>query len=377
MSTSAPQLPIELYRQIVLDPELTLHDLYSLSLTTHDLSSEAYSALYTRVELRTIHETELALRTFLESDRIVKMVRILSLRPLSQYRIDFGRATPVMTRAIHRMENLRELTLGYLWTSDPFGENSGAGGQEMIAGGNQSADGGGIAQQQVGPRGPGRTAWTRALKIPNIEKLTLDSTTYRPVRDLFGALPNPLPHLVAIRPMHVRDLVGIRRVSCERVYGRTGEGHDADDGTLKDLEVLEVMNFDSYSTQGDWAPNLKTVAMIAGEGRGEYFITSRSFEYMKTVRFIGPVVCYEASKDFLEETSQLQRLEGMVLILPRITYRDFDVSDMERMKRAVPSLLWLALVPSDRNHPGVFREYTKWSLKEKEGEIGADDQEDR
>ncbi len=69
--------------------------------------------------------------------------------------------------------------------------------------------------------------------------------------------------------------------------------------------------------------------------------------------------------------SQLRQLEGMVLILSRISYRDFDVSDMERMKRAAPCLLWIALVPSDRNHPGIFREYTKWTMKEKIEESGA------
>jgi hypothetical protein len=60
--------------------------------------------------------------------------------------------------------------------------------------------------------------------------------------------------------------------------------------------------------------------------------------------------------------SKLSRLEGLVLILPRISYRDFCVSDIDKMKRASPSLLWLALVPSDRSHPGVFMEYTKWVI---------------
>lgn len=60
--------------------------------------------------------------------------------------------------------------------------------------------------------------------------------------------------------------------------------------------------------------------------------------------------------------SKLSRLEGLVLILPRIGYRDFCVLDIERMKRASPFLLWVALVPSDRSYPGVFTEYTKWVI---------------
>jgi hypothetical protein len=60
--------------------------------------------------------------------------------------------------------------------------------------------------------------------------------------------------------------------------------------------------------------------------------------------------------------SKLSRLEGLVLVLPRIGYRDFCVSDIEKMKRATPSLLWVALVPSDRSRPGVFTEYTKWTI---------------
>ena len=57
MLSSPPLLPIELYRQIVLEPALNLRDLYALCLTTRALSSEAYSVLYNRVELRTSHET--------------------------------------------------------------------------------------------------------------------------------------------------------------------------------------------------------------------------------------------------------------------------------------------------------------------------------
>jgi hypothetical protein len=292
MSSSAPTLPIELYRQIVLDPVLNLQDLFSLSLTTHALSSEAYSALYRRVELRTSHRTKLALRTFIESDRVVDMVRELSLRPDQTFRVEFGKETPSMIRAIHRMSSLKELTLGYLWTADPFGEERNI--SDATAGPNTPH--GEMPQPQLGPPGPGRTAWTRGLQIPFIEKLTIEANTYRPIRDLFGTLPNPLPHLVCIRPLHIRDIKGIRRVSCERLYGKIDERTDSEEGLLSALECLEIANLDSYPTQNNWAPRLKTVSMIVDGGRGEYFITSRSFEYMKTVKQIGPVVCWQVSE---------------------------------------------------------------------------------
>ena len=283
MSSSTPQLPIELYRPIVLDQALSLSDLYSLSLTTRSLSSEAYAALYTRIELCTSQTTHLALRTLLESDRVAQIVKELILQPVPEFRIDFGKATPLMIDAIHRMENLKKLTIGYAWTSDPFGES-------------RAVDASVINQQQSGPRGPGRTAWTRGLKIPNIERLTVQATTYRPIRDLFGTLPYPLQHFVSIRPIHVRDLVGIRRVTCERVYGGFVPSPDAENETLNELESLEVMDLDSYPTQDDWAPNLKTVMMNTGGGRGEYYIDSRLFQYMKSVKKLGPTACDEVSE---------------------------------------------------------------------------------
>jgi hypothetical protein len=283
MSSSALTLPIELYRQIVLDPVLNLQDLFSLSLTTHALSCEAYLALYSRIELCTLNKTKLALRTFIESDRVVEIVRELLLQPDETFRVDFGKETPSMIRAIHRMSNLKALTLGYLWTADPFGEA------------HNMWDAAAGPQSQLGPPGPGRTAWTRRLRIPFPERLTINANTYRPIRDLFGELPNPLPHLVCIRPLNIRDIRGIRRVTCERLYGQIPVD-EREDASLEALECLEIANLDSYPTQNNWAPHLKTVSMIVDGGRGEYFITSRSFEYMKSVKQIGPVVCWQVSE---------------------------------------------------------------------------------
>jgi hypothetical protein len=286
MSFSAPTLPIELYRQIVFDPVINLQDLLSLSLTTRSLSCEAYLALYSRVELRTSHRTKLALRTFIESDRVVEMVRELLLQPDETFRVDFGKETPLMIRAIHRMSNLKALTLGYLWTADPFGEA------------HNMSDAAAGPQSHLGPPGPGRTAWTRRLQIPYVERLTINANTYRPIRDLFGELPNPLPHLVCIRPLNIRDIKGIRRVTCERLYGQTpvGEKEGSEEALLDALESLEIANLDSYPTQDNWAPRLKTVSMIVDGGREEYFITARSFEYMKSVKQIGPVVYRQVSE---------------------------------------------------------------------------------
>ena len=296
MLSSLPILPIELYRQIAFDPALSLRDLYALSLTTHALSSEAYSALYNRVELRASHETKLALRTFVESDRVAQMVRELLLRPDEAFRVVFGLATPLMIHAIHRMNNLKALTLGYLWTSNPFGEgprtsNSVGTSTDVIPGAHDGM------HPPSGPSGPRSTAWTRGLHIPFIDTLTIEAPTYRPIRDLFGELPYPLPHLISIRPMHICYIGGIRRVSCERVYGTipVDVGQDQEESLLSALERLEIADLDSYPTQNNWAPHLTTVSMIVSGGREGYYIPSRTFEYMKGVKKVGPVFCQKLS----------------------------------------------------------------------------------
>jgi hypothetical protein len=217
------------------------------------------------------------------------MVRELLLRPDETFRVEFGKETPSMIRAIHRMSNLKALTLGYLWTADPFGESCNT--TNATAGSNTHF--GDVLQPQSGPPGLGRTAWTRSLQVPHIDRLTIEANTYRPIRDLFGALPNPLPHLVCVRPLHIRDIKGIRKVTCERLFGQIS----GEEGTLSALEWLEVANFDSYPTQNNWAPCLTTVSMIVGGGRGRSFIPMESFKRMENIKKIGPVDCQQ-QQDF-------------------------------------------------------------------------------
>ena len=221
------------------------------------------------------------------------VVRELLLRPDLSFLEEFGQATPPIIRATHRMSNLKALTLGHLWTSNPFGEglrtsNSFGTSTAVIQG--TLHDG---MQPQSGPPGLQHAAWTIGLHIPFIDTLTIETLTYCPIRDLFGELPYSLQHLISVRAMHIRDIGGIRRISCERVYdpipihGRQG----LEMRWPSALEHLEMASLATYPTQDNWAPHLTTISRIVTHGRGQYFIPSRIFQHMKGIKKIGPVAC--------------------------------------------------------------------------------------
>lgn len=103
----------------------------------------------------------------------------------------------------------------------------------------------------------GGQAWTRTLKIPQVKTLCINTSTYRPFREIFGELAYPLPRLETIRPVHVSWIDGIAQLTCERIYGQT-------DIELNSLKVLEVYNLESFSLGRLMAPNLETVALVSG-----------------------------------------------------------------------------------------------------------------
>jgi hypothetical protein len=225
-----PELPPELLRQIVRDPDLERRDLWSLSLSSRILSAEAYLVLYENVRLEEPRVITSALGAFSAFSQVAELVRTLTLvvRPA-----DFGESwfslSDKAVDAIHNMKNLRELGLNYLWASDPQGPSL------------KTKEG---------------VAWTRKLYIPQVEALTIDTSTYRPLYDLFGELRVPLPKLRTIRPVHVDHIDGITHVACERIYGQRST-------PLKFLKTLEVWNLESFTLGNlDWAPNLTTRAVF-------------------------------------------------------------------------------------------------------------------
>lgn len=262
-----PQLPPELLRQIVRDPDLERRDLWSLSLTSKILSAEAYLALYENVHLKESRVIASALDAFSTFSQVAELVRtlVLVVRP-----VDFGESwfslSDKAVDAIHNMKNLRELGLNYLWASDPQGPSL------------KTKEG---------------VAWTRKLYIPQVEALTIDTSTYRPFHEIFGELRTPLPKLRTIRPVHVDHIDGITHVACERIYGQRST-------PLNDLKILELWNLESFTLGNlDWAPALETVALVSpyisavNLGWGSWCMP---FESLKHVKKIGPIFFWDLAE---------------------------------------------------------------------------------
>jgi hypothetical protein len=267
--TSEPntRLPPELLRQIIRDPDLERRDLWSLSVSSRILSAEAYLALYENVHLKEPRVIICALDTFSAFSQVAELVHSLVLEVKPAY---FGESwfnlSDKAVDAIHNMKNLRELGINYLWASNPQGPSL------------KTKEG---------------VAWTRKLYIPQVETLAIDTSTYRPLREIFGELRAPLPKLRTIRPVHVDHIDGITQVACERIYGKRST-------PLNDLKILEVFNLESFTLENlDWAPHLDTVALVSpyistgNLGWGSWCIP---FEYIKHVKKIGPIFFWDLAE---------------------------------------------------------------------------------
>lgn len=102
--TETPQLPPELLRQIIRDPDIQRRDLYNLSLANRTLSAEAYLALYETVVLEEPHSMIGALDAFNSFTQIADIVRHLVLRISPS---DFGESWFTLSeKAVNGIHNM-------------------------------------------------------------------------------------------------------------------------------------------------------------------------------------------------------------------------------------------------------------------------------
>jgi hypothetical protein len=263
MSATGPILPIELFKQIIEDPDLDTFDLYNLCLVSRALLYETSPVLYHTIVLRGARRTKLAIETFISCPRVAKLVQVLITRKDPDF-FDFGEVTSELSVAISKLVNLKELRLFYLWTASPYHEAS---------------------------QGAARSGWTRSLNLSHIQKLELATSLTRPLSELFGTLPAPLPSLDINRPVQVAFVQGVRHLRCERLYGNPRD-------PLVDLKHLVVANIDSFPIGNEeWAPNFDSMAIT---GHPTYVQSchwsrwDRLAPMIKTVKKVGPIACKDA-----------------------------------------------------------------------------------
>lgn len=332
MSTSMPTLPVELLKQIVQDSTLDRSDLYNLCLASRLLFYEASPVLYHTVTLQGARSTKLAVQTFISSPRVAQLVQVLATRSDPDF-FDFGEVTSQLNDAISNMANLKELRLFYLWTASPFHESN---------------------------QGPAGHGWTRSLNLSPIQTLGLSTSLTRPLSDLFGVLPVPLPRLDINRPVQVRWVQGVRHLRCERIYGNPIS-------PLLDLNHLEVANIESFPVDNpDWAPNLESMAITA---HPDYVQTchwmrwARLSPMLKTLRKIGPVGCTDANdfKSFVAFITDFENLEFILLLLPATPYRNFGDLGLGEVLKRFPKLKKIVVAALDGpSAPFTIRRISSW-----------------
>ncbi|KAG8758356.1 hypothetical protein FRC14_000198 [Serendipita sp. 396] len=274
----------------------------------------------------------MAVNSLNSNSRLAQLVQSFALRTSSEFYDLSGLIAPLIG-AIQLMVNLQRLELHYLWASDPFVGDS--------------------------TRYRGGVAWTRSLRVPQISTLITETTITKPIGTLFGELPCPLPRLETRQPLNVSCIDGINTVCCERVYGRHME-------PLRELKQLELRNLDTYPYNGpDWAPNLEAVAIVTDPAHSdgvEWDALSVHTGSLRKIRKIGPI-CHPSIAALTPELSGFQQLQMIVLVIPRIEYRDFMVTQAERMRTVAPALrcIVLAAQPNSGRH---IKEVTIWEYEE-------------
>lgn len=323
------ELPLDLYRQIVEEIREKA-DLLSLCLTSRALYLEASRALYAKIDLEGHAQISAALQTFNSTSRVVELVNELILR-VGRDSIEFPLLTLQIVNAINRMCNLTRLELPYLWTSDPFETSA------------TSAPWAPREERQ-------RSAWTRNLKLPNINCLSLQTTIHRPVRELFAELPYPLPRLETNRPLSIAHIDGIERVRCERLYGSRAE-------PLMLLKALEVLTLDTY-VANTITPNLDTLVYLYRGFSDHKLVSEPIFWHLESgnlnqLQRLGPV--YGDNLQSIPNLSRITNLVSVVIYLPFIAFRDFAASHAHQLAQRNPKLRRIGLLSTTGQASGAMR----------------------
>lgn len=162
--TNKVQLPAEIYGQIIEDCSLEKKDLLNLCLVAKVLSKEAYRVLYRCVIIKRISRLRRILYTLRSSPDLCTYLYtlIIDLPYNKHWDINYR---PIV-HAVDEMINLKRLHISMV---------------TKIKG----ADG-----------NPGYFTWTRELKLPQLESLSLRWNHIGSVKHIFAEITCPLPHLI-------------------------------------------------------------------------------------------------------------------------------------------------------------------------------------
>lgn len=254
--SAKPQLPVELYRDIVNNSVLEFRDYFNLCFASRALSAEATPLLFKNVEIKTYHSFTTGVRTFTESPRLALFVRSLKLQisrrfvqnhPPSAWWPTYSK---LLVNSINNMENLRGLSTNCLWELDT-------------------------------PKQHSHRAWTSQLDLPLLESLHISATLHSPVHQYFKRLPTPLPYFEALGlgAIDIRNLDGITSIRCHQLT------FPVNHFILPSLKTLEVQSFYRYPNW-NFAPNLETLITTKSSEVPEDLV---AWQFTKQLKQVGLV----------------------------------------------------------------------------------------
>jgi hypothetical protein len=200
-----PQIPVDIYRQVVRDTGLSRKDLCNLCLTSRAVSSEAYPALYANIALHSRKNTLSLIKTIQRSPELGSMIRSFTLRLQAPFVDFYRRESQNLAASINRMTRLRILSLDYPW-----------GASSMKA----------------------ARSWTRNISLPNIQSISIETVTYSSVHILFHQLPSPLPQYISIQRLPTHAIDGVTRLFCRNIYGNWSKLHHLKSLVVWDLPLM-------------------------------------------------------------------------------------------------------------------------------------------
>lgn len=256
-----PQIPADIYRQVVRDTGLSRKDLCNLCLTSRAVSFEAYPALYANIALHHHKSTVSLIKTIQGSPELGSMIRSFTLRLRAPFADFYRRESQNLARSITLMTGLRNLHLDYPW-----------GARDMTT----------------------TSCWTRNISLPSVKSISIETVTYSSVHLLFHQLPSPLPQYISIQRLPTYAIDGVNRLFCRNIYGKWTK--------LPHLESLVVWDlpFMPSDISDDVFPALHTFIVLQQLSVHTFAVKS-SLEWapwirlLKSVKKLGPISYDEIS----------------------------------------------------------------------------------